>query len=26
MGPMMSSLPSERHAAELMLLFVVDAW
>ncbi|MET4236716.1 hypothetical protein ABIA85_010037, partial [Bradyrhizobium sp. LA6.10] len=26
MGPMMSSLPSERHAAELMLLSVVDAW
>jgi len=26
MGPMMSSLPSERHAAELMLLSVVNAW
>jgi len=26
MGPMMSSLPGERHAAELMLLSVVDAW
>jgi hypothetical protein len=25
MGPMMSSLPSERHAAELMLLSVVNA-
>jgi len=26
MGPMMSSLPSERHAAELVLLSVVNAW
>jgi len=26
MGPMMSSLPSECHAAELMLLSVVNAW
>ncbi|MDA9491190.1 hypothetical protein XI08_19460 [Bradyrhizobium sp. CCBAU 11361] len=26
MGPIMSSLPSERHAAELMLLSVVNAW
>ena len=26
MGPMMSSLPSERRAAELMLLSVVNAW
>jgi len=26
MGLMMSSLPSERHAAELMLLSVVNAW
>ena len=25
MGPMMSSLPSNRHAAELMLLSVVNA-
>jgi hypothetical protein len=26
MGPMMSSLPSERLVAELMLLSVVNAW
>jgi hypothetical protein len=26
MGPMMSSLPSQRRAAELMLLSVVSAW
>jgi hypothetical protein len=26
MGPMVSSLPSKRRAAELMLLSVVDAW
>jgi len=26
MGPMMSSLPSKRRAAELMLLSVVNAW
>jgi hypothetical protein len=25
MGPIMSSLPSERHAAELMLLSVVNS-
>jgi hypothetical protein len=26
MGPMVSSLPSNRRAAELMLLSVVNAW
>jgi hypothetical protein len=26
MGPMMSSLPSQRRAAELMLLSVVSVW